>query len=76
MPTEPIAYLAIPAKDLKMLRETLNVLYQFYRDVGLNPSMVRKRLDNLINEIDRHRALGSDGKHGNLHTATCGCEDR
>jgi hypothetical protein len=30
----------------------------------------------LIFEIDQHRPLGPNGKHGNLHTLTCGCEDR
>ena len=23
----------------------------------------------------RHRPVGSNGKHGDLHTPTCGCED-
>jgi hypothetical protein len=31
-------------------------------------------LQGLINEIDRQRPLGPDGKHGELHTETCGCE--
>ena len=34
------------------------------------------KLQKLIDEIDVHRPLGSDGKHGRLHTPTCGCEDR
>lgn len=29
----------------------------------------------LIREQDGKRPLGSDGKHGNLHTPECGCED-
>lgn len=33
-------------------------------------------LQRLINECDRHRPLGVNGKHGNLHTDTCGCEDK
>ena len=26
--------------------------------------------------LDHHRPLGTDGKHGDLHTPTCGCEDK
>lgn len=33
-------------------------------------------LANLLIDIDRQRPIGSDGKHGNLHTDTCGCEDK
>lgn len=34
----------------------------------------RAAIVRLIATLDRHRPLGSDGKHGDLHTATCGCE--
>lgn len=34
------------------------------------------RLDRLIRECVRHRPLGVDGKHGDMHTSTCGCEDK
>ena len=34
----------------------------------------REAIARLIAILDRHRPLGSDGKHGDLHTATCGCE--
>ncbi|QDH93329.1 hypothetical protein QC999_gp21 [Microbacterium phage Cressida] len=34
------------------------------------------RIQRLIAEIDRNRPLGADGKHGDLHTPTCGCDDR
>lgn len=31
-------------------------------------------IQNLIDCIDlRHRPLGPDGKHGDLHTPSCGC---
>ena len=30
-------------------------------------------IGELIAEIDKHRPLGTGGKHGNLHTPTCGC---
>jgi hypothetical protein len=39
------------------------------------PSDIASGVDVLISMIDRHRPLASDGKHGNLHTATCGCDD-
>lgn len=68
---EPIAYLAVPAKDLKMLREDLCMLMRMVPDVYSGKNY---RLQMLLNEIDRHRPLGSNGKHGNLHTPTCGCE--
>ncbi len=73
--TEPIAYLAVPAQDLKMLREALCraqsalIRVEHYPHNGMY-------LQQIINEVDRHRPLGSDGKHGNLHTPTCGCEDK
>jgi hypothetical protein len=34
------------------------------------------RIGDLIAQLDRHRPLGPDGKHGDRHTPTCGCEDR
>lgn len=34
-----------------------------------------ERLGLLILELDTHRPLGPNGKHGDRHTATCGCED-
>lgn len=33
-----------------------------------------RRLQALIDACDVHRPLGPDGKHGVLHTPTCGCE--
>ena len=69
--TEPIAHLAVPASELKMLRENLCSL------TAGNPNQnLQRRINLLFEEIDRHRPLGSDGKHGNLHTPTCGCEDK
>lgn len=32
-------------------------------------------LQRLINSVDLQRPLGPDGKHGERHTATCGCPD-
>lgn len=53
----------------KYLREVLckQEMYapgQFTKDL-----MIR-----LMHDLDRHRPLGSDGKHGELHTDTCGCD--
>lgn len=34
------------------------------------------RFSDLIRQIDKHRPLGPDGKHGDRHTKHCGCEDK
>jgi hypothetical protein len=34
----------------------------------------RAELQVLIDQIDRIRPLGSDGKHNDRHTRNCGCE--
>lgn len=58
--------------SIKMLREEL------CRRSTRNdwPSDIASAVDVLIEMIDRHRPLANDGKHGNLHTATCGCDDK
>ena len=57
--------------SLKMLREDL-----CRRSVQADdwPSQISSAVDVLIAMIDKHRPLGTDGKHGDLHTPTCGCE--
>jgi hypothetical protein len=65
----------------KMLRETLCVaqsgIAALMRDgqksAGGSMQSHMDRLSRLIEECDRHRPLGRGGKHGNLHTPTCGC---
>lgn len=61
----------------KMLRETLCKVFNntdlFGRDWTEHDTA---RIQRLIHECDRHRPLGTDGKHGDLHTPTCGCEDK
>lgn len=62
----------------KMLRETLCVAQTF---VGLYcvDSRIQEHMDRLarlIDECDRMRPLGRDGKHGKLHTPECGCYDK
>ena len=63
----------------KMLREKLCLAQYAVNNYATLAISERKRasdaLQELINECDRHRPLGSDGKHGNRHTPTCGCED-
>jgi hypothetical protein len=62
----------------KMLRETLCVAAAMISDSPWGEDRKLEHLDRLqrlINACDRHRLLGPDGKHGNRHTPTCGCED-
>lgn len=62
----------------KMLRETLCLAQGavgMLPDDGRNPEHV-ERLGRLIDECDRHRPIGVDGKHNDRHTSTCGCEDK
>lgn len=65
--------------DIKVLRETLcraqQAISSSYFDRYRADEHI-SRLERLIQECDRHRPLGLDGKHGNLHTETCGCEDK
>lgn len=64
----PELRLTDPRDSLKMLRETL---CSVQRTAG---ALHRDRIGRIINEIDRQRPLGPDGKHGNRHTPTCGCD--
>lgn len=67
------------ADSLKMLRESLCVAQTAIGNSEVGGSRTREHIDRLgrlINEIDRQRPLASNGKHGTLHTATCGCEDK
>ena len=58
--------------SVKMLRERL-CAEQVHASEW--PENIRSAVDVLINMIDRHRPLGPDGKHGERHTSTCGCDD-
>jgi hypothetical protein len=61
--------------SLKMLRETLCVAQtRIGNSTELRAGEHLGRLGRLLDDIDRQRPLGADGKHGNLHTRTCGCE--
>jgi len=67
-------YLVDPRDTLKMLRETLSAVQN--GAAGNRRGEHSERIGRIIAEIDRQRPLGPNGKHGNLHTPTCGCEDR
>lgn len=61
----------------KSLRETLCIAQTRIGNSGLDKHRQERdisALGRLIAECDRHRPLGPDGKHGDLHTLTCGCE--
>lgn len=61
----------------KMLRESL-CMAQAWIGQSDDPRKAEHiaRLGRLIAECDRHRPIGPDGKHGERHTPTCGCEDK
>lgn len=65
--------------DIKMLRETLCVVEGLIHRTGefhYRKEEHANRIAEMIRECDKHRPLGVDGKHSNLHTDTCGCEDK
>ena len=62
-----------------MIRETLCVAQSaIARGVGIGARKQEhiERLGHLIDLCDMLRPLGSNGKHGSLHTPFCGCEDK
>lgn len=67
-------------KDPKSLRETLCTAQSTIANaLHIMPDLKQRHvtiLQMLIDECDRHRPLGPDGKHGNRHTDTCGCSDK
>lgn len=64
--------------SLKMVREALCVaqaaLPSHRGDVRAE-MRASETIQRLIEDIDRQRPLGPDGKHGDRHTPACGCED-
>lgn len=63
----------------KMLRETLAAAQStIAREFGgwSRTDEHVARLQRLIDECERQRPTGPDGKHHDRHTAECGCEDR
>jgi hypothetical protein len=43
--------------------------------VNCPDQLTLEAMHRLCNILDLHRPLGPDGKHGNRHTPTCGCDD-
>lgn len=67
--------LAVPDSP-KLVRETLCVAQSCIAESGHDRVGEHvARLQRLIDECDRLRPLGPDGKHGDRHTDSCGCED-
>jgi hypothetical protein len=68
--------IVLDIENIKMMRETLCVAQS---EIGHSPVHWSRshinRLQNLIDQLDQHRPLGSDGKHGDRHTETCCCVD-
>lgn len=60
----------------KMLRETLCVAQTYVSLSGDYRTTKHhiERLQWLIDLCDIHRPLGPDGRHGDRHTPTCGCD--
>ncbi len=70
-----MAALTVPDSP-KMIREALCLAQTQIARSGLSSAGgYVLLLQRLIDECDRHRPLGPDGKHGDRHTPTCGCED-
>ncbi len=67
----------IEVDNIKMAREALCLAQMALHESDANiANSVPRRIGMLIKELDKHRPLGPDGKHGDLHTPTCGCEDK
>ncbi|PRX91960.1 hypothetical protein [Allonocardiopsis opalescens] len=76
--TPPSGVALVVSDSPKMIRETLCVAQTRIGNSPLDPDRRREhveRLGRLIAECDRHRPLGADGAHGDLHTPTCGCQE-
>lgn len=60
----------------KQLREAMCLAQSRVVGAALSRS-ASDAIQMVINECDRHRPLGPDGKHGETrHTLTCGCADK
>lgn len=64
----------------KMLRETLctaqALMSNMWNDAYADRWQIHiDQLQRLIDECDRKRPLGPDGKHDERHTDECGCDD-
>lgn len=71
---QPAAALRVDSSDMKMLGEALAVAENLISAEPQYRSLAR-HLGGLLRQVNHHRPTGTDGKHGDLHTATCGCDD-
>ena len=66
------------SRTIKTVGEALscaeNALLNAYPNSGLGAHYAEV-IAELLRDVIRQRPVGSNGKHGELHTATCGCED-
>jgi len=60
---------------LKTVREALCFMTAGHKNSEQYQRYI-KVIQRLIDDIDRQRPLGNDGKHGERHTKFCGCEDK
>lgn len=65
--------------SIKMIGEALcyaeTALLNFY-PVTDQRTRYAAIIADLLADAHRQRPVGSNGKHGDLHTPTCGCEDK
>lgn len=67
----------IEVDSVKMVGEALRLAEAAMLNTPINiANSQKRRIGHLIKEFDKHRPLGSDGKHGDRHTETCGCKDK
>ena len=66
----------IPVSSVKMLREHLCIA-QFTVNQSKHPRRkhVSDNLQALLDWCDQLRPIRPDGKHGDLHTPWCGCDE-
>lgn len=61
--------------SLKTVREALSAAQTAVQHTDSSLAATHARvLQRLIDNIDRQRPLGPDGKHGDRHTKACGCD--
>jgi len=63
------AALMVDSSEMKMFSETLRIAQSRCHRSPHD----RARIGALLAEVDRHRPISNDGKHGDQHTRTCGC---
>lgn len=72
---EPCQPHLVLSDSLKSVREALCLAQTALGAIaGWRYTSATETIQKLINEIDRQRPLGPDGKHDERHTETCGCE--